>query len=182
MAAGQTKKEHHGFVINTKVTAANCRSCHEPIYQQFLRSRHAAAAWAAVAGDEDFTKEQVAFCEQFHPGACKRPANALALMEGKAATQGGCVSCHSIGRPNADGTIGTCTACHSRHTSSVEIARLPTTCGQCHMGPDHSQLEIYSESKHGVMFEAQRSLLKLDAEPRKPTCATCSCRRAPLVT
>ena len=49
------------------------------------------------------------------------------------------------------------------------------------MGPDHSQIEIYNESKHGVMFAAQRNLLKLDADPRTlttrdmfvPTCATC---------
>jgi hydroxylamine dehydrogenase len=180
-AAGQSKQDHHGFVITTKVTAANCRSCHEPVYQQFLRSRHAAPAWAAVVGDSPFTAEQVAFSEQFHPGGCKRPPNALAQLEGKAATKSGCNSCHSIGKPNPDGTIGTCTACHTRHTSSVAIARLPSTCGQCHMGPDHSQIEIYTESKHGVMFEAQRHLLNLAVEPRKlttrdmfvPTCATC---------
>jgi hypothetical protein len=91
------------------------------------------------------------------------------------------VACHSIGKPNDDGTIGTCTACHTRHTSSVAIARLPTTCGQCHMGPDHSQLEIYEESKHGVMFQAQEHLLNLAAAPQSlttrdmfvPTCATC---------
>jgi hydroxylamine dehydrogenase len=49
------------------------------------------------------------------------------------------------------------------------------------MGPDHSQMEIYNESKHGVMFAAQRNLLNLDADPQKlttrdmfvPTCATC---------
>lgn len=94
---------------------------------------------------------------------------------------GGCEQCHSVGRPNADGTIGTCTTCHSRHTSSVALARLPSTCGQCHMGPDHSQIEIYGESKHGIMFAAQRALLNLDANPRTltthdmfvPTCATC---------
>jgi hypothetical protein len=34
-----------------------------------------------------------------------------------------------------------------------EIARLPRTCGQRHLGPDHSQIEIYEESKHGVMFQ-----------------------------
>jgi hypothetical protein len=180
-AEGQPKQDHHGFTIVAKVTAANCRSCHEPIYQQFLRSRHAAASWAAVAGESAFTPEQVAFCEQYHPGACKRPANALAQIEGGSATKSGCISCHSVGKPNPDGTIGTCTACHSRHTSSVEVARLPSTCGQCHMGPDHSQIEIYTESKHGVMFAAQRSLLDLTVEPSKlttrdmfiPTCATC---------
>jgi hypothetical protein len=42
-------------------------------------------------------------------------------------------------------------------------------------------MEIYNESKHGVMFAAQRDLLRLDADPRTlttrdmfvPTCATC---------
>ena len=51
-AAGQEKKDHHGFVISTKLTAGNCRSCHEPIYQQFLHSRHAAPAWAAIYGEK----------------------------------------------------------------------------------------------------------------------------------
>ena len=93
----------------------------------------------------------------------------------------GCEQCHSIGKPNPDGTLGTCTSCHTRHTSSVAIARRPSTCGQCHMGPDHSQIEIYEESKHGVMFAAQEKLLNLEAEPERlttrdmfvPTCATC---------
>lgn len=181
VASGQKGQEHFGFTINPHVTAANCRTCHEPIYQQFLRSRHAAPAWAAVSGSADFTEEQVAFSEKFQPGGTKRPPNALALLEGHAAISSGCSSCHSVGKPNMDGTIGTCTACHTRHTSSVELARLPTTCGQCHMGPDHSQLEIYTESKHGVMFEAQRAQLNLNASPDSlttrdmfvPTCATC---------
>ncbi len=180
-AAGQKGTDHHGFVISLKLTAANCRSCHEGIYQQFLRSRHAAAAWAAVFGSEPFTAEQVSFAEKYQPGSVKRPANPLIHLEGGPAAQSGCASCHSVGKPNADGTIGTCTACHTRHTSSVAIARLPSTCGQCHMGPDHSQLEIYTESKHGVMFAAQRNQLNLDAAPDKlttrdmfiPTCATC---------
>ena len=49
------------------------------------------------------------------------------------------------------------------------------------MGPDHSQIEIYEESRHGVMFQAQERLLNLDAPPKTlttrdmfvPTCATC---------
>jgi hydroxylamine dehydrogenase len=181
VAQGQTGTNHYNFVINSKVTPANCRSCHETIYQQFLHSRHAAASWAAVAGDQDFTPEQVAFAEQYQPGGVKRPPHPLTMLEGGAATQSGCYSCHSVGKPNEDGTIGTCSACHTRHTSSAEVARLPTTCGQCHLGPDHSQMEIYTESKHGVMFAAQRNLLNLSAPPDHlttrdmfvPTCATC---------
>ena len=49
------------------------------------------------------------------------------------------------------------------------------------MGPDHSQIEIYEESRHGVIFAAQEKLLRLDADPKSlttrdmfvPTCATC---------
>lgn len=49
------------------------------------------------------------------------------------------------------------------------------------MGPDHSQLEIYHESKHGVLFHAQHARFRLDADPKHlttkdmpvPTCATC---------
>jgi hypothetical protein len=187
-AQGQQGKDHHGFVITAHVTAANCRACHEPVYQQFLRSRHAAPSWAAVYGTDKLspdqpalTPEQADYAEQFHPGSCKRHAHPLVALEGKDAAHSGCASCHSVGRPNDDGTIGTCTGCHTRHTASVEVARLPTTCGQCHMGPDHSQIEIYGESKHGVLFEAQRHLLDLTVPPKKlttremfvPTCATC---------
>jgi len=49
------------------------------------------------------------------------------------------------------------------------------------MGPDHSQIEIYHESKHGVLFNAQRRSMNLEVAPDKlstsdmpvPTCATC---------
>jgi hydroxylamine dehydrogenase len=180
-AAGQSHQDHHGFVISTKLTAGNCRNCHETIYQEFLRSRHAATSWAAVFGQEGLKPDQVEFSERYQPGGARRPAHPLTRLEGSSSTTSGCAQCHSVGRPNDDGTIGSCTACHTRHTSSVAIARLPTTCGQCHMGPDHSQLEIYEESKHGVMFHAQERMLKLDAPPTTlstrdmfvPTCATC---------
>lgn len=180
-AKGQQPVDHHGFVISKHLTAGNCRSCHEGIYQEFLRSRHAAPAWAAIYGEKGLTPEQVAFSEQYQPGGTRRPPHPFVHAEGGPAMTSGCEQCHSVGKPNDDGTIGTCTACHSRHTSSVALARLPSTCAQCHMGPDHSQIEIYDESKHGVMFAAQKNLLKLDANPRTlttrdmfvPTCATC---------
>jgi hypothetical protein len=178
---GQQKKDHHGFVISTKLTAGNCRSCHEGIYQEFLHSRHAAPSWAAIYGEKGLSPSLVDYSEQFQPGGTRRPPHPFVTAEGGSAMVSGCEQCHAIGRPNDDGTIGTCTNCHSRHTSSVALARLPTTCGQCHMGPDHSQIEIYDESKHGVMFAAQERLLKLDANPKTlttrdmfvPTCATC---------
>ncbi|QDU34849.1 Hydroxylamine oxidoreductase precursor [Poriferisphaera corsica] len=178
---GQQKMEHRGFIIANRLTSKNCSQCHAQQYDQFLRSRHAAPAWAAVKGPDDFTAEQILFAEKYHKGAVKRPANKLAALEGGPAIEVGCAKCHNIGKPNLDGSIGTCTACHARHASSVELARLPQTCGQCHMGPDHSQIEIYNESKHGVLFNQQRGIMDLKAKPGTlttndmpvPTCATC---------
>lgn len=180
-APGQQSKEHKGFIISRKMTSRNCASCHTTEYEQFARSRHAGAAWGAVLGAKDFSAEQIALTEKYHPGTVNRPANGIAAKEGAGAIKGGCGSCHSIGRPNKDGSFGTCTQCHSRHDTSVRLARLPSTCGQCHMGPDHPQAEIYTESKHGVLFAAQRDELNLEADPKRlttrdmpvPTCATC---------
>ena len=177
----QEKRLHSGFIIAKQLTSKNCSSCHTTEYAQFLRSRHAAPAWAAVSGSKDFTAEQIAFSEKYHQGAVDRPANKLAIAEGESATIVGCLGCHDIGKPNADGSIGTCTACHARHSASVALAREPQTCGQCHMGPDHSQIEIYNESKHGVLYHAQRATMNLSVPPKSlttadmpvPTCVTC---------
>lgn len=178
---GQEKQAHRGFTIAKHLTSKNCAQCHSTEYDQFLRSRHAAPAWSAVLGTQGFTDEQIAFAETYHKGAVDRAPNQLASKEGQSATDVGCLGCHDIGKPNPDGSIGTCTACHARHSTSIALAREPETCGQCHMGPDHSQIEIYHESKHGVLYNAQKHDLNLNADPKKlttadmsvPTCATC---------
>ncbi|MBI4532951.1 MAG: hypothetical protein HY711_03305, partial [Candidatus Melainabacteria bacterium] len=86
-----------------------------------------------------------------------------------------------MGRINPDGSMGSCNACHSRHTFSKALARQPDNCGKCHMGPDHPQIEIYNESKHGIAFRNRLSEMNLD-HPQwivgkdysaAPTCATC---------
>ena len=177
----QESLEHRGFTISKHLTAKNCSQCHATEYNQFIKSRHAAPAWAAVLGHQDFTPEQIAFAEIYHKGAVSRDANQLAIKEGPGAINKGCLGCHSIGKPNEDGSIGTCTACHARHWASVALAREPETCGQCHMGPDHSQIEIYHESKHGVIYNSYKTQMNLKAHPKKlttqdmpvPTCATC---------
>ena len=173
--------DHRGFEIAGELTSKNCAQCHATEYEQYARSRHAGPAWAAVAGSTDFSPEQLAFAARYHRAAVERPANPLAQLEGPTAIAMGCTGCHDVGKPNADGSFGSCTHCHSRHSASVALAREPQACGQCHMGPDHSQIEIYTESKHGALFEAQRDQLDLGADPKQlttehmpiPTCATC---------
>jgi len=61
-----------------------------------------------------------------------------------------------VGRINPDGSMGSCTACHPRHSFSIEIARKPYTCGQCHLEPDVPAYNIYKESKHGNIFESKK--------------------------
>ncbi|TFH20690.1 MAG: hydroxylamine oxidoreductase [Myxococcales bacterium] len=86
-----------------------------------------------------------------------------------------------IGRLNLDGSLGSCSACHSRHDFSPRRARQPENCGKCHLGPDHPQKEIYEESKHGVAYRDLREKMNLDSEDwvlgvdytQAPTCATC---------
>src|SRR5262245_23873269 len=97
--ASQEAKEHKGFVITPKVTAANCKQCHPNEYQQYLDSRHAAPAWAAVGGKTGFTAEQVAAAEALDKGSVDRPPHDLVRLEGPAAVNRGCYQCHSIGKP-----------------------------------------------------------------------------------
>lgn len=86
-----------------------------------------------------------------------------------------------IGRLNLDGSLGSCSACHSRHDFSPRRARQPENCGKCHLGPDHPQKEIYEESKHGVAYRDLKDKMNLDAKEwvlgkdysQAPTCATC---------
>ena len=84
-----------------------------------------------------------------------------------------------IGRVNADGSLGSCSSCHTRHEFSIAEARKPETCGQCHLGPDHPQIEIYEESKHGNLYAAKGEEWNWDSEDwgsddiGAPTCATC---------
>ena len=86
-----------------------------------------------------------------------------------------------IGRINPDDSWGSCSACHTRHRFSKAQAREPETCGKCHLGPDHPQIEVYQESKHGILWEANKHRLNLDRDSWKvgvdytaaPSCATC---------
>lgn len=86
-----------------------------------------------------------------------------------------------IGRLNLDGSLGSCSACHSRHDFSPRRARQPENCGKCHLGPDHPQKEVYEESKHGVAFRDLHAHMNLDAKDwvlgvdytQAPTCASC---------
>ena len=85
-----------------------------------------------------------------------------------------------VGRVNPDGTLGACTACHTRHRFSIEMARKPDTCSQCHKGPDVPGYKVYAVSKHGNIHASLQKDESFDPVPwtigtdvSAPTCATC---------
>jgi len=85
-----------------------------------------------------------------------------------------------VGRVNLDGSLGSCSACHTRHTFSIEMARKPHTCRECHVGPDVPAYKVYAASKHGNMYSAKKADWDFTSVPwvvgedfTAPTCAAC---------
>jgi len=148
----QTQKEItcatcHGNEHQTEVdydkaltpTAATCGECHEERVKQFKKGKHA-NAWRAIST---------------MPVLADHPPD---LIMGEK----GCGGCHAIGRED-----GQCDSCHTRHLFSKEEARRPEACLPCHMGFDHAQWEMWSASKHGVIYRVDRE------SGRAPVCQTC---------
>jgi hydroxylamine dehydrogenase len=85
-----------------------------------------------------------------------------------------------VGRVNPDCSLGVCHSCHSRHQFSIQLARKPYTCSQCHKGPDVPAYKAYSVSKHGNIFSSLSGEWDFKAVPWTvgkdfvaPTCAAC---------
>ena len=175
--------EHEGAYVLAAPTTAMCQKCHEDEVAQFMQSRHSLPAYVAVAGSKDLSSSLMAMYQAVPEGsfAPDKARNAIAALEGSAITPFACDNCHSIGIPAADGSVGRCQKCHIRHEFSLEQARKPETCNNCHIGPDHPQWEIYQESPHGILYATNGSSWNWDAEAGNltvtdfpaPTCALC---------
>jgi hydroxylamine dehydrogenase len=170
---------HNGEFISVIVTPKDCSRCHETEFEEMEGSHHAKGGQILASLDNLLGE----------------------VVGGPAAVNAGCRQCHGavveigkdgrpipttwpntgIGRVNPDGSLGSCTACHGRHRFSKAQARTPDTCGKCHVGPDHPQIEVYNESKHGIIYRAQVDEMNLDSDKwvagvdysAAPTCATC---------
>lgn len=177
--------EHEGTHVLQSPSTDMCEACHTAEVAQFNQSRHALPAYVAYAGTENLTPEQLELYlgvpEIGEDSEQLRMRNALYALEGPAVTRFACEVCHNVGQPHEDGSAGQCQKCHLRHEFSLEQARKPETCNQCHIGPDHPQWEIYQESPHGIAYatggdrwnwEAEAGTLDVNDFPA-PTCATC---------
>ena len=197
--------EHHGDFIATIVTPNDCARCHEKEAKEFMASHHADAG-AIMGSLDNVLAEVIEGHAGFNNGANPAAASGCWQCHGSRVellkdASGNVVKNDDgiprfdpktwpntgIGRINLDGSKGSCSACHNRHHFSVAQVRQPENCGKCHIGPDHPQLEIYKESKHGINFYAHREKMNLDAQPwivgedysAAPTCATCHMSATP---
>jgi hypothetical protein len=171
--------DHNGFLVSVIVTPKDCARCHEEQVEQFSRSKHATAAKIGDSVD-NFLASTVVGKEGFDLG-CAQCHGSEVRMDKEGNFSLGSWPNTGIGRINPDGTRGTCNACHSRHAFSVAQARDPFTCGKCHQGPDHPQIEVFMFSKHGIAYQAFKNNLNID-KPKwvlgedytfAPTCVTC---------
>jgi len=175
--------EHEGSYVLATPTTAMCETCHDTEVAQYKASRHALPAYVAMVGSKDFSEAQMTEFQNIPEGqfAPDKLRNALFAIEGPDVTRFACENCHNVGKPGLDGSTGQCQKCHMRHTFSLEQARKPETCNNCHIGPDHPQWEIYFESKHGIAYATDGDNWNWEAEPGTltvndfpaPTCATC---------
>ncbi|MFH1572542.1 MAG: multiheme c-type cytochrome [Acidobacteriota bacterium] len=173
--------EHEGGWILGSPSAARCEQCHPAEVIQFNASRHGVPAYVAMVGTEALTEEHLAMYQAI-PEAGLAPdveRNSLYDLEGPDITRFACETCHNIGKPAADGSVGECQTCHLRHEFSLEQARKPETCNYCHIGPDHPQFEIYQESPHGIAYATGGDDWNWDVEAGRATpadfpAATCA--------
>jgi hypothetical protein len=172
-------KSAYRVPVSGVVTPKDCSRCHPDESREYAGSKHANTAEIIWKIDKWL----------------------IDGMNSELERQSGCLVCHGtvlktkngeldpstwpnagVGRVNLDGSKGSCSSCHTRHRFPVMEARKPEACGQCHLGPDHPQIEIFMESKHGDIYTAHGDDYNWNAAPgtwtpgvdyRAPTCAGC---------
>ena len=166
--------EHNGYKLNVIVSPNDCKTCHIDEANQYSESKKSYAYDNLMANPVyHLLVNTINGVSEVKDGkiTTREPSDET-LMET-------CLGCHGtkievkgmktiqlkdgtievpdlknwpnqgVGRINPDGSRGACTSCHPRHSFSIEIARKPYTCAQCHLEPDVPAWDVYKESKHG---------------------------------
>lgn len=197
--------EHFGFRINVIVSPNDCKTCHPVEFSQFSGSKKAYAIKnlmenpvyrTLVDSIDGVVRIEKGRLFQDKPSDKTLHETCLGCHGTKVEVKGmktvstkmGDISVpvltnwpnQGVGRENPDGSLGACTACHPRHSFSIEIARKPYTCAQCHLEPDVPAWNVYKESKHGNIYLSKYQDWDFTAVPwtigkdfKAPTCATC---------
>jgi hydroxylamine dehydrogenase len=201
----QDSFEHNGYDINVIVSPADCATCHSVEADEYTRNimSHAYGNLVDNTLYQDFTKvvnnnytyhdneliigesdmdteyESCLYCH-----GTKVEVKGLVIRD----TEYGELEFpelegwpnQGVGRINPDGSKGACSACHTRHDFSIEMARKPSTCSECHKGPDVPAYKVYEVSKHGNIYNAKGDNFNYTEVPWRvgtdftaPTCASC---------
>ncbi|ABK45516.1 conserved hypothetical protein [Magnetococcus marinus MC-1] len=177
--------EHKGQNIAVLVTPKDCAQCHATEVNEQQRSHHASAGKILHSLD-NLLGEVVGGPAAVNVG-CRQCHGSVVKLDVKKRPTTDTWPNTGIGRINPDGSLGSCSACHGRHNFSRAQARHPDTCGKCHIGPDHPQLEVYNESQHGIQFRANINKMNLGSDKWEagidytaaPTCSTCHMSAVP---
>ena len=197
--------DHFGYKINIIVSPNDCATCHKTEVDEYANSKKANAVdnlrknpvyhalVNTILGVKEVKNNKLNILDVTHftkNETCFACHGTEIKVEGKMKieTDLGEIEVpklsdwpnQGVGRINPDGSHGSCTPCHPRHSFSIEVARQPHTCEQCHLEPDVPAYNIYMESKHGNIFESNKEKWAWEDVPWKlgvdftaPTCATC---------
>jgi len=197
--------EHFGFMINVIVSPNDCKVCHSVEIEQYSVSKKAHAVGnlqqnplyhtfgETITGVKEIKDDKLfslGSSEHTKAETCYACHGTVVTVKGmkKVLSKMGEIDVpdlanwpnQGVGRVNPDGSMGACTSCHPRHNFSIEVARKPYTCSQCHIEPDVPAFEVYKESKHGNIFFSQQHEWNWNNVPwrigkdfQAPTCATC---------
>jgi hypothetical protein len=197
--------EHNGHKVHIVVTPADCARCH-PVerdqYRENMMSRafgnlHNNGLYQDLAGTVNGIQSLEGGRLSPHAPTDNAGAESCYYCHGTEVKVGGMGARETVmgemtfpilsgwpnggvGRINPDNTAGSCTSCHTRHEFSIEMARKPYTCAECHKGPDVPAYVVYEASKHGNIYAAMGKGWDFKAVPWKagkdfsaPTCAVC---------
>ena len=198
--------DHNGYNIHVVVSPDDCQTCHATERQQYSKNIMA-HAYGNLADNKLYQKleHSILAATEYQNGELKlAPSNDATKAEACYYCHGTKLELNGyetrdteaagelefpiikgwpnqgVGRINMDGSMGACSACHTRHAFSIEMARKPYTCKECHVGPDVPAFKVYAASKHGNIFATQQSSWDFKAVPwtigkdfTAPTCATC---------
>jgi len=198
--------DHNGYNTHVIVTPSDCAHCHPVEKEQYTNQNKMAHAYGNLHDNPLYGLLEKVLIGQKHlqGGTVKdSPATLSTQMDA-------CYGCHGtriqvlglkeidtpmdtievpdlqgwpnmgVGRVNPDGSLGSCSPCHPRHSFSIATARKPYVCGQCHLEPDAPAWNVYKESKHGNLFASDKGSWNFDTVPwvlgkdfHAPTCAAC---------
>jgi hypothetical protein len=197
--------EHAGYEVHTVVTPEDCATCHPVEVEQYGKNIMSHAqhnlmnnpVYRSLADSSNSVQSFEAMKTSFRVPDELTDADSCLFCHGTVVTVNGSETRETFigemdfpvlsgwpnqgsGRINPDGSMGTCTICHTRHQFPIEMARKPDTCSECHKGPDVPAYPVYQVSKHGNQYASLNSAWQFTAVPwtvgkdfGAPTCAVC---------